>query len=509
MGYFNDLFIDACEFFGKDEVDDFQFDFYLNLEKSFLSKFEIDFLTADFFNDVFCSKKSSEYIYGMCSDAYDNVFNFRSRSVVEFLEKICKFRTQKINVYFSPVRYSSLNRHVCRKNAYASSTKVFFVDIDDLTFDFSTMSEEEIVKFLVTEYNLEFLPNWILASGHGLHIYYVLDDVLSLKNPEIFSRYIDSMIFFFKADVSCRNTSRILRVPFSYNAKYPESVIKTRLFHLNETPYKLHDLDFFLCDPSLFEEYRLACEAKKTDKRNATRAKNRALKEKEALENSSFIEELEPLEFLEHVEKDSKKSESIALKKKSKPKFSEEEFFYVNMKPNFSKLPKHRRFVRLLRDLQNFVVLRHCVPIGKRSTFCHIYASIAKRAFIPEAYVLDYFSLIFGSFFSEAEKVLASVYKSSVVYMYSNARIAELLEYDELDFEHCQCCYTAEQVARSKAERNALYYNSQEEVREKRLWKEYRFEYVASHIEESSSFIAKQLGCSVSTVKRIKRSLRA
>lgn len=487
-----------------DDLDEDYVEFRLTLAIAEQQKTKIDSDSSTFFDDLYGQKSSDESVFIMCSDSHTNVRNFMIDNLLTFNQVISQFRSAYVNTFFSPCRYRKVGKKkkLRRADAFVSSTQCLFVDIDGLPYDFTAFTTDEIVSFLQDTYRLKTLPSWVVASGHGLHLYYILEEELIFPNQQcVWDSYIRSMILFFGADVSCKNRSRILRCPRSYNIKNVDDIRFTKLHHLVDDPYPLSDLRFFI-DASTDDEYIVyekGCYAERAEKGRATRAKNK----------------LKKIEAGEKILARCKNPKKVSLKNGKKVKVKakaisrSDELYKLSLRLNTYPIPASARYTKQLRDLENWAVWRGGVPLGYRSTFSHIYTMISKRSGRKED---DTFKKLFRffdeNFEHEARAIVKSVYASKITYMYRNSTIAERLSFSEDFLTHTYCCYTDDQVAQAKAKRNAKYYDKLDSVVDKRSVKQKNFVYISSHMTEKNAILANHLDLSLATIERMKAKVR-
>lgn len=113
-------------------------------------------------------------------------------------------------------------------------------------------------------------------------------------------------------------------------------------------------------------------------------------------------------------------------------------------------------------------------------------------------------------FFDEAEEIVRNAYASKTQYMYTNARIAALLDFQEYDIKNSFSAYTVEQkqAARVKSVKSydaKRYAENRANIQEKR---QQRYEYVKSHMDFTAASLAEELGCSIRTIKSVKAVIR-
>ncbi len=115
-----------------------------------------------------------------------------------------------------------------------NQVNVLWCDIDDATIDYK---------------NFEYLPNIVVNSGHGLHLYWILNKPFIINSPQDI-QYIESILQGLTKYCGGDNTydiSRVLRIPETYNNKNQEDRKKVIIIHFDES---------FKYDLSQFEKYR-------------------------------------------------------------------------------------------------------------------------------------------------------------------------------------------------------------------------------------------------------------
>ena len=258
----------------------YDFIFQLYLARYTKQDTEPDFLIEYFFEDIFGTLKKKECIWAMASVGA-NSYNFSYSDINEAVRELSILSNENVNLYFSPAVFTGW-----RKDINVSRIRTIYIDIDDIEgMDFSEMDETEIKSFLLETYHLPeyLLPNWVVSSGHGLHLYYLVDeiDLQTEYGAQQRLKYTDFLIAYFGADIACRNKSRILRFPNSKNVKDMEHIRHTRLFHLNPSINRNIDrLDWFQCSEDEIETYMNECKARRAEKRKQTMIKNGTWKEK-------------------------------------------------------------------------------------------------------------------------------------------------------------------------------------------------------------------------------------
>ena len=94
--------------------------------------------------------------------------------------------------------------------------------------------------FLValTEYNIE--PSFIVESGHGYHVYFVVRQALEHPNENWENAQI-ALINLARGDMQAKDPTRLMRAPGSYNNKDPENPKPVTIIHASDKKYYIDD----------------------------------------------------------------------------------------------------------------------------------------------------------------------------------------------------------------------------------------------------------------------------
>lgn len=510
MGVYSELYIDFIENYPQliegTEKFDFMFDMFIALKTT--DGVKPNPLIAEFFKDVFCELHGGDILWTMAS-AGGYSYNFSFSTLDEALKGFTALLNYDVNLYYSPAIFKGW-----RKDKNVSRINVIYIDIDDVEgVDFSEMDEKGIKDYLYCTYHLTsaMFPNWLVSSGHGLHLYYIVN-TLDLKNEadsKLRALYTDYLITHFRADIACRNKSRVLRFPLSRNVKNMEAIKTTRLFHLNpSTDIDIKRLDCFRHPQSEIDAYIKACNLIRAEKRKQTMIKNgtwktKAIKIKVADKRSTPI----PIQTTAKTVSAINKSKIDIQPDSATSKTG----VHPELKINTFPMPTKSRYKRILRDLHNYAARRKGCPKGHRAIYTHITAIFLKRILVPEEAAVERVKqYIDRDFFDEAEEIVRNAYASKTQYMYTNARIAALLDFQEYDIKNSFSAYTVEQkqAARVKSVKSydaKRYAENRANIQEKR---QQRYEYVKSHMDFTAASLAEELGCSIRTIKSVKAVIR-
>lgn len=464
-----------------------------------------------FFNDIFLTLGDNECIWCMVSSSDGVSYNFSYKDREQALRTLSILSDEDVNLYFSPAIFVGwrIDNNVSRINT-------IYIDIDDVDgMDFSEMDEADIRDWLINTYRLNdsVVPNWIVASGHGLHLYWIVKeiDLKTDEGTELRKRYTDYLITYFKADIACRNKSRILRFPISRNVKDMSNIKTTRLFHLNKSKSRdIKRLDFFKCSDEDIETYASENIKKRSEKRKATMIKNGTWKERKG-KSKETLKEIKTTIKQSSGMMNKKISKGCVPDKNSRVGVSQKRSEAPIKTAMTSPMSPKTRYLRIIRDLQNYSIRRYTVPEGYRSIFCHIMSVYCKKARFSirdtEAIILD---CIDDGFEREALDIVKSVYKPKTAYTYTNERIAELLNFQDFDLEGSYACYTTEQREQARKRTNNIYDSKRykDSRQSKAEVKEYRKQFIKEHTDMTAKQLSEALGCSERTVRYIKADMR-
>jgi hypothetical protein len=129
----------------------------------------------------------------------------------------------------------------CKENVEASSWLWAEVDFKD----HPALDREEILRRVQA---VPYRPTLIVASGHGLHIYWGLNEPVDAapgNGQAEFERALRMACVYVSGDPSATEASRLLRIPGTHNTKNGESA-KVKIIEENANSYEVSDLvDFW------------------------------------------------------------------------------------------------------------------------------------------------------------------------------------------------------------------------------------------------------------------------
>lgn len=508
MGRMKDIFMGfENEYAKNDDIWSDTFNFKLHIyQKILFTDTNASSELEHFFTDVFPELKGKEKIWIMV-ERQGMRFNISFSDTKEAFNALSALVSEDVNLYYSPAIYSAW-----RKDDNVTKINTLYVDIDGMgDIDLSQMSEDDIKALLLSNYNVpeELLPNWVVASGHGLHLYYLINslDMKDETQVAIRKKYTEALIAFYRADIACRNKSRILRFPTSKNVKHLDDIRRTRLFHLNqESDRNIRRIDSLIMSDVEIEAYISGQQDAITKKRIETMKRNGTDKRKKANNNTHVANTTQKDVTSIKDKKDG--NCSINLKKNDKTfKTSHPELL-----EDLSKMSNSSRYRRILRDLHNYAARRKGVPVGKRAIFTHLLAVYLRYCHeaLKDAKAKAH-SYVDTSFFTEADEIIEAVFARKKNYKYKNATIAELLEFTDTDIENSFAIYTKEQRKAARRERDRKYREKKKRhmLEEKGISDaEFRYDYIYFNSELTNKQLAQDLHCSVRTVQYTKAQIK-
>lgn len=557
----NETYEELCENFTKKSVDYVLFEWEMFIAKN-SEKTEIDEDVRSFMYSLFDQKKYDDAIYIMVKDdehVHNEMF-YIVDDAIKMLSTLCK---EKYNLYFTPAHIA---KGAKRFDKNCKAIQCIFCDIDEIEdFDVQTATQEEISNLLQERYEVpaDLLPDWVCVSGHGLHLYWLLQEKLEITQEVIYRKnktkkskktetaykkkrkrhakiadhiersegnelrrkYTESIITHFHADRACMNESRILRFPKSLNVKNMNDVRQTKLFRLadREPRLNLSDLDYFLKTDEEIKEYKIDCADARNLKAFETRLlnhntyeeikeRNRIYKEQEKLRKEAAKKHVEFKKSMfddddkkenEPIANAMKTAEAAKVKKAVKTETVKAETVKkYEVKESERKKTSHDW--NLLHDLEEYA--SKGLTSGYRNIFCFIYATVCKRSQKSLERALEVLKYVDTSFQKEAQQTVQHVYSTQCMYYYKDETIADTLAFTEYEKEHFRCAYTAEKKAELKRERNKKY-NAQK--RQKTLQsKTERNTIILNSTEKTAAELAEEAQCSVRTVYNVTRETK-
>lgn len=433
-------------------------------------------LAEEFFKSVLPVHDGLQYWLILLSNG--NSVSNSYTSIEEFLKAYALYSATAMDAFYTPCIYDGW-----RTAGNARYTKVVFVDIDGLdSIDLINMDNEEIKDWLCESYNIpdELLPNWCVCSGHGIHLYYIIEEIdfTDVAQLHTYENYIKSLICYFKGDMICKNRNHILRLPYSQNCK--EEIITTKLHKLNDsTDYDISRLDYFNCTDDEILKYKDYLSAKRKTNNKPRRVSTKTVKSNINRKHEIKYEHCVPVESLNY----------------------------------FSDFNSHSRYWNIIKDLHNYYVRHNGDIYGMRNEFIHILACFLRIVQMSLDEAEDYIEVYCTvDFLDEAIITVEKIYNREIkkLYHYSNESIAELLNFTEDDYIKSYCAYR-EKERLEKRQRACK--RAKDKQLAKRRAKNNKTKngirlYVSENMNMPSSELAILCGVSVRTIQRIKKAIQ-
>lgn len=449
---------------------------------AFVQEENKDLEIETFLKSIFCPHPEEEIMYWVMVNNNTDNLNLAYKDLDKLILDLSYLANEHYNIYYSPALFTGW-----RTDENVRYVSTIFVDIDDVNHtDFSDMQKNEVKNWLLSTYPIteEQLPNWCVCSGHGLHLYYLVEE-LDLKNEtdlELRDRYTDYLIAFFSSDIACRNKSRILRVPNSINIKKEPK--KTNIYQFNTDDNRsIKRLDCFCNTSEYITEYMENAKNERTKKRLATlKAKGK-------------------------INLDKKKRKGKALTK-SKQNLSNHTADLSKLKYETTFSP-HSRYWNMIKDLNNYFVRHNGAIDGCRELFIHILTCFLKRVMPYEkakTYIKKYMS---EDFEKEGMSAFDTTFFNATNYHYRNTTIAELLQFTDADIKQSYCNFSEERIQQAKKNTQNNQAKKRKEQRNTAEKKQLMYEDVKLHYHDMSVVdLAIIWDVSTRTINRIKKRIR-
>ena len=416
--------------------------------------------------------------------SYDNYINWLS-----------KMANLPYNVYYSIAAYTDWRDE---DSVVDESIGCIYIDIDDLDTDISDMDSDELLEYIQKRCNLKQKPScqWLVKSGKGCHFYFktdVIDDVDYRNN------LVRNMTTTFQAD-----RSHFVRLPKSFNAKRVP-LVKSTLYKINDNDEKPERLEEYLCSDEAVEDYFLTKEAERQNKIKKTieEKKGKCLDPITEPTNESKISDNEM-----HNSDD----ENVQLTIAENKEYEIDDIEGLEIIKHYDSYYTDKRTwayreLQAVKDLIIWLDLRDGNIEGKRHNYCVCFASKAYRIMSEDKCISVLSELLPDYPLKEIESTVKSVYKKDKFddksLKIKNKTIFKMLGIELYELEYLNCCYIPEC---KNLHRKVVYHKTQGKITA--MKKSEQIEYIRLNMDSKNKDLAKDLNCSESTVKRIKRSIR-
>lgn len=356
-----------------------------------------------YFNDIYGDEYDNECSYLMIKrNSYEipiekrNLFylkyNQQKKSTFDEISNICISKKKMPNLAMGVYALTNADTNLflsighfdgwkLEKNL--TSVNMMYIDIDDLDANIVNGDELTIKNYVKSICPNEILPNYITASGHGLHLVWLIDK-FSLsdengsqdsKKVKILKDLTKKLITKFGSDANCSDLGRYLRVATSNNQKPGKEIVKSRLFVLTDNKkFTIDELTKAIEIPTIdIDNYMESMKNKSIEKRKNTLAKNKNidktlsnpkefnnLMDSLSLDKISFQELLDKKIFLNNIKKGMSAKDSTESRNKDILSLFYEKT--KNEKPTESEMNQ-------AIEIQNYIVQSKGKRHGKIVTF--------------------------------------------------------------------------------------------------------------------------------------------
>ena len=374
------------------------------------------------------------------------------------------------NLFLCPnIMYRDRDNSVTENNVIASNT--YFIDIDEAGTPKPpyNMKQSDIADFFNSNYTVfrDIKPKYILMSGRGFHLYFVLEktEKLSYYKEESSIRQVhkwltQDLIELYKADKVCHNLNRLMRVPFSVNHKIN---IKSRLYKTDDKGR--HNLGEML---AVIKTY------KKTEPDKPPPDAN-----KEITRDRAFTKRKEPSE---------RKTDSGGI----------------------SAMCAKRQ-----RDLEKWLLLHKKDLRGRRHNYFWLYVNNLKNVGCDKQYIQRKVTVLNKSLAEPlpSKELEAIVNSTDKIYRVKNETIAELLDISDDDNKELEGVYTIcedesrKQLKAEEKERRRQERLERNEAERMKAWEKY-FDYMRNNPDSSVRLMAEHFSISYSYSGKIRRAFK-
>ncbi|SLM29783.1 hypothetical protein MTBBW1_1980005 [Desulfamplus magnetovallimortis] len=136
-----------------------------------------------------------------------------------------------------------------------SNIKTVFIDIDPPDKTKSAEEQSADAKELLNQFSAKLqeygiaMSSFVVASGHGYHIYFVLQETIPLPSPE-WQVVQNALIEVAGGDSAAKDITRVLRLPFSQNNKDPNNPQPVKIVDNTGNLFTLDNFDSLVKDYS-------------------------------------------------------------------------------------------------------------------------------------------------------------------------------------------------------------------------------------------------------------------
>ncbi len=367
---------------------------------------------------------------------------------------------------------------------YVIASNAYFIDIDELHTKkpVYNMTQDAIKKYLKRNYPLfsEVKPKYILMSGRGLHLYFILKNTEKLayfeeetKIRKVHKWVTQELISIYGADKLCTNLNRNMRIPYSTNQKLN---INTRLYKTDDKGN--HNLSSIL---EAVKRQKGELKQDNTAKKSSKGANTFAVAKKKRTSVKSKVNE----------------SDNTVCKRKTKS---------MGFVPMLS---------RRLEDLEKWFMWHLNDLKGSRDTFFFIYCNNLRGLHYSYMEIKERAEGLNELLneplpYKELDKI---VYGTRKYYWMSNETVADKLQFTFGEQEKLTGVYSREEAERRKAIKEEEKAQRKEERLEKNRIKrrermEWFFDFIRQNPDADYKQMAAHFGISLSYSKKLRKKYK-
>lgn len=421
----------------------------------------------------------------------------------DYIRLLSKMASLPYNIYYSIAAYTDWREE---EFVVDESVGCIYIDIDDLDCDISDMGSEELLEYITKRCNLKEVPscNWLVKSGKGCHLYFKTGVI---KEVEYRNNLVRNMTTTFQSDKACVPRSHFVRLPKSFNAKRVP-LVKSTLYRIKGNKETAERLEEYICSPEDVESYFITKEQERQNKKKQTLSEKKSKKVDPNTEPSIESEvgdieihnfddknmQLDIAQNKDYVTSDIEDVEGLELIKHYDTYYTDKRTWSY-------------RELQALKDLIIWLNLRNGNIEGKRHKFCVCFASKSYSLMSEDKCISILSELLPDYPLKEIESTVKSIFKKDKFKDKSlkikNKTVFEMLGMELNELEYLNCCYIPEcknlyrQLVYHKTQGKRTYVKKAEQI-----------EYIRLNMDLKNKDLADVLGCSDSTVKRIKRRIR-
>ncbi len=303
---------------------------------------------------------------GTCKSKYYRVekLNPKREKTKTLVDEFIDLIETKTNVYFTPNTFLKY-KNSGRQQSYNDLSNVLYFDLDHIDEIDKIKDENDIKKYLerfpvlMEDY---FYPSYACLSGHGIHLYFTIETYNLQLHKKIYDDVMMKVATLLNADMKCVDSARLLRIPFSYNAKDEKNLIQTKFFRLideDDLNFNIYNLNALRCHINKYYEMKIEDEkAKKIPKSHIK--KSRPLQQKYKIRNARNHKKSECFYLLGLT-----KEEKEIIKNRETCKMTLMERVFYNR-------------IHFLEDL--LLPYRHYDMVGYRNSFLFIISKLYQNA---------------------------------------------------------------------------------------------------------------------------------